>query len=391
MADQSFTRQGRAGTVAAAVSALLLVFSLIPEDLFAFPFFTRQVGRDCTYCHTAFPRLNETGRTFRSNGYRFEAEGEWRDVKDITSVPVSFEVEVEALYDRIKTNGATAESSDMKVEEAEIIAGGAFGKTGRLTALVTAAVAQADSTFETSIPRAFIQVNDLAGPAGAGLLNVKAGIGEIALPFLTPVNSPISNRYLSDTKLKVLTAEERFMELNGSYTAEGESTTLAHRYSAGISREDVNSDDKLKGIYAAYSATYNEGLSIGAVFRSGKEKNGADDISARRYGVAAEADAGPFTFTAGYFRADRTGLPGLEDYMAEALYRMLPGIAFAGRFEMAIESGKESAKSQSYMARYNILSNAFTQLEYRHLEDGARVLGGGELEDKIRLLLVALF
>ena len=59
------------------------------------PFFARRIGRDCTYCHTLIPKLNEMGRTFRSNGYRFTAEEEWQDVRDWQTVPVSVEAEVE--------------------------------------------------------------------------------------------------------------------------------------------------------------------------------------------------------------------------------------------------------------------------------------------------------
>jgi hypothetical protein len=43
------------------------------------------------------------------------------------------------------------------------------------------------------------------------------------------------------------------------------------------------------------------------------------------------------------------------------------------------------------MARYDIMSNAYVQFEYRHREDRSRVAGGGELEDKARLILAAVF
>src|SRR5512134_1290231 len=102
--------------------AFLLLFLLIPFSAEAHPSFARHVGRDCGYCHTAIPKLNDTGRTYLTNGYRFEAEGEWREVKDLQSIPVSFEVEVEGLYDNVKTAGVWSEASDIKVEEAEVIA-----------------------------------------------------------------------------------------------------------------------------------------------------------------------------------------------------------------------------------------------------------------------------
>src|SRR3990170_9075360 len=121
--------QGRTCLLSALAILLCSFFAASAAE--AFPSFARHAGRDCGYCHTAFPKLNDTGRTYLFNGYRFEAEGEWKAVKDLQSMPVSFEVEVEGLYDNIKTAGDWAEASDLKVEEGEIIAGGAFGKDGR--------------------------------------------------------------------------------------------------------------------------------------------------------------------------------------------------------------------------------------------------------------------
>jgi len=39
----------------------------------ATPAFARKQGLGCPVCHTAFPELNGTGRTFKENGYRFPA------------------------------------------------------------------------------------------------------------------------------------------------------------------------------------------------------------------------------------------------------------------------------------------------------------------------------
>ena len=46
------------------------------------PMFAKRIGRDCSYCHVAFPKLNETGRIFKTNGYRFAEEEEWEEVAE---------------------------------------------------------------------------------------------------------------------------------------------------------------------------------------------------------------------------------------------------------------------------------------------------------------------
>lgn len=372
------------------LSFFSLLFFIVPDSALAVPAFSRQIGRDCTFCHKLFPKLNETGRTFRANGYRLAGEGEWKDVKDWTSIPASFEMEVEGIYNKFKTSGARTESSDLKIEEVELIAGGAMGKTGKVSAFGIIKFEQTDTGSSTTIHKAFVQINDLAGASGEGVLNLRAGQWDIGLPFLNPPGAVITNRYFAESKLNILTFEQRAVELNGSYSY-GDERPLTHRYSIGVSREDVNGDDKLKGYYAVYSLSYDEKYNIGLIYRGGKEKNGSSDVSYNKYGAAAEADVGPFTFTAGYFRSDRSGAPDAEDYLAEVLYMPLPRISFGGRFDELKEKGKKGAKSQTLMARYNILSNVSAQLEFRRLSDDDHAVGVNEREDKARVILTAIF
>ncbi len=377
--------------LAAAPLLVFLFLALLPADAEAMPFFARRIGRDCTYCHTLIPKLNETGRIFRSNGYRFTAEEEWKDVRDWQTIPVSIEAEVEGMYDRLTAGGVTTESSDMKVEEVEIAAGGPMGRSGRVSALALAAFEETDGGAEASINRAFVQVNDLVGPSGEGRLNLRAGKWDVGLPFLNTTGVPISNRYLADRTLNVLTAGQRAVELNGSHVKEGEDRSFAHRYSAGLSREEVFNDDKLKGFYATYSFTVNEKYSLGGIYRTGREKLGSDDTSYNKYGVAGEVEAGPVVLTAGFFVSDRNGAAQRDDYIVEALFIPYKSLGFGARYDYLKEHGKEGVKSQSFMVRYGILSNVYAQLEYRGLEDDAHVAGDNESERRLRAFLFAIF
>jgi hypothetical protein len=55
-----------------ALSASLLAVALIlaAPNAEATPKFARQTGQNCSFCHSAVPRLNDTGLSFKNNGLR---------------------------------------------------------------------------------------------------------------------------------------------------------------------------------------------------------------------------------------------------------------------------------------------------------------------------------
>lgn len=376
------------------VSFLLTL--LVPAPADAVPVFARKIGRNCTYCHTLFPKLNETGRVFLSGGFRFEDEGTWERVKDLETIPVAFEIELEGIYNSTNASGVGTESSNIKVEEVEVIAGGAFGKTGKVSVLGVLAVKQSDSggatTYDAKIGDAFIQINDLLGPTGAGRLNIKAGQSHLILPFLGGHQRFIHNPYLAESTLNVLSGAQRLIELNGlSLTPDDESLIPTHRYSLGIARDDVFDDDKLRGYYATYSFTVREVFSFGAIYRGGREKLGAVDISYNKYGAAIEAEFERVVLIGAYFVSERETLSDLNNYMIEALYMPWARISLGARYDVVRESGKKAARASSLMARYNIISNAYAMIEYRGLSDDDLLAGSNQDEKKLRLIVAVLF
>lgn len=365
---------------------------VLPVESEAMPFFARQIGRDCTFCHTAFPKLNETGRIFRSNGYRFAEDEEWKDVKDLTTIPIAMEVEAEGIYNKDKKSGVETTSSDMKVAEVEISMGGPMGKTGAISVLGMVGIEELSiGSYEVDIPSAFVQVNDLVGPTGSGMLNLKAGIWEVAMPFLSSWQKVIKNRYLAEKTLGVFTPGQTAIELNGSIVAPEESTVPTHRYNIGLTRENINNDDKLKGYYASYSLTMMEHYNLGVIYRFGRERSGTQDVDVNKFGIAGEVEMGSALFTVGYFDSDSDSGTDLGNYLAEILYMPVPKVILGMRYDVVKEKGKEDAKAATLTGRYNLLSNVFTQLEYRKLEDDSHITGTNEDEDRFRLFLVALF
>ncbi|MBE9527985.1 MAG: hypothetical protein IME99_01960, partial [Proteobacteria bacterium] len=332
---------------------------------------------------------------WRANGLRFEEEGEWTKVKKLDTIPVSVEIEVEGKYDETTASGAKSTSSDMVIEEVELISGGAFGTDGRVSAYGSIAIQQAaDGTVSSAINNAYIQVNDLAGPKGAGRLNLKAGKSSFGLPFLADYQKAINNRYLAEKTLDTLTMGLRLVELNGiKKTEDEESWAPTHYYSLGVARGNVVSSHKFKSFYATYSVNFKERYSVGAILRKGYETDaaGTSDVEYNKFGVGAEAELGPVVLTAGWFASKYDTDPDKTNYLIEALYMPTTKIGFGARYDTLKEDGKKSAVATSVMARYNILTNAFAQLEFRGLRDGDLATGTNEKEKKVRLFLVTLF
>lgn len=398
--DRGISRSSRlkrdfGARIAAAVFIFLSLSLFVPAASEAVPMFAREVGRDCTYCHTILPKLNERGRVYRANGYRFSAEEQWKNVKDWTHLPISAEIALEGFYSKSKTSGVETTSSDLTLEEFELITGGTMGKTGKVSALATFAVKQVDAvgstTYKPIIEQAFIRVNDLAGETGEGLLNLKVGQDVFSLPFLSDRQRPMAERYFAESALKILNRGHRVVELNGTVVADEESWEPTQRYSLGIGREDINSDDKMSGYYATYSATVKESLSLGFIYRGGKELYGADDVSYRKYGAAAEGVLGPVVVTAGVFRSDRNDGPDLRDTLIEIFYTPVAKWSLGARHEFFRKKGVQGAKSQSLMARYSILSNAYGQLEFDRLTDRGHAAGTMEDEKKTVFQIVTVF
>jgi hypothetical protein len=55
------------GALVAAPIALAMIFAAPKAE--ANPNFARQTGRNCSFCHSGVPRLNDTGLAFKNNGF----------------------------------------------------------------------------------------------------------------------------------------------------------------------------------------------------------------------------------------------------------------------------------------------------------------------------------
>ena len=83
-ANHRFKSIALGGALVAALVALVLMFPMLKAD--ATPYFARQTGQNCNFCHTGVPRLNDTGLAFKNNGFRFPDSSEAPD-KDHKDAP----------------------------------------------------------------------------------------------------------------------------------------------------------------------------------------------------------------------------------------------------------------------------------------------------------------
>jgi hypothetical protein len=73
----------RLSTLTILMAALVfLCVSLIPEDSNAIPTFARKHQMTCSNCHLAWPQLNQLGRTFKEDGYRFPGNEKTEVISD---------------------------------------------------------------------------------------------------------------------------------------------------------------------------------------------------------------------------------------------------------------------------------------------------------------------
>lgn len=56
------------------ISVVVVGVVLYSTNAYAIPTFSRKYNVGCNFCHTVYPRLNETGRNFKNNGYRTDDE-----------------------------------------------------------------------------------------------------------------------------------------------------------------------------------------------------------------------------------------------------------------------------------------------------------------------------
>jgi hypothetical protein len=109
------------------VSVLLASsFTLASFTAEAVPSFARETGKNCSYCHNAWPQLNKKGRSFKELGYRLPDRDlmSYKDIAEEGHIPISAVI-VARPYDK---KDSQEEANMRALHEVEVIAAGAIGK-----------------------------------------------------------------------------------------------------------------------------------------------------------------------------------------------------------------------------------------------------------------------
>src|SRR5215471_248342 len=188
----------------------LLQLCLMPRTGDALPLFARKYSFQCTQCHMAFPRLNAFGMKFRQNGYRLDGEkgkSPWEEKE----FPLSLVGNVGIQYLRNDTTvaGGNSASATHFVQNAV-----EFHTAGTLAENITfhfdnGFANGAGGTLQSGM--AFVQFDDV-GKNGA--LNVKAGIYDAEIPYLSDSRKTTLNGYINP-----ITLDGQGVELNGAKSA----------------------------------------------------------------------------------------------------------------------------------------------------------------------------
>ena len=378
------------------VSGLLSVFA--PKKAEAIPAFSRQTGKSCSTCHSAFPKLNQTGQNFRTNGFRFPEDKEWNDVQDLKHVPLSVEAEVEAEFEKEKGG---QQKSNMHLDEVELQAGLPIGKNGGFSAFsIVSFPGEAGKSVE--VKQAFGQVNDLIGEKGHGLLNLKVGQFDISLPFLSNVQRVIKQRYYSQDNLGIIGSTKggnveffnTAIELNGQIVGK-DPNDLTHRYAIGLYNPTTIQDGNQlgnPGIYVSYAVNFLENFNLGAIYKRDVVDKPTPDIpnakkALGKWGIAADAKIGPVIATLAYFRSESIDSKSLDNVMGEVLVMPTKQWVLGARMDFLNQEATKSGTRTSAMVRYYISPSVYFQGEYR-LEEA---FGNGVDSVNDRGFLVALY
>lgn len=194
-----------AAFAALTIGALELLTPMTAQSL---PLFARELKVPCTTCHMSFPRLNTFGMDFKQNGYRMPGQmgtSPWEQ----EHFPLSLVGNVGAHWVRTEadTGGPSRVSSTQSGFGQNWVE---FHTAGTLAQKVSFHFDNgfANDTGVLQSGMAFVQFDDVAT---GGKLNVKVGIFDGEIPYLSDARRTTMAGYLTDW-----TQDNQGIELNGA-------------------------------------------------------------------------------------------------------------------------------------------------------------------------------
>ncbi len=363
--------EGTLGLVGLIILALIGVLggSSTAEAL---PAYARKHQVACSLCHSAWPLLNQFGRTFKENGYRFDRKpdpaapepGETTIEERLAlalNLPMSFRVQGRPF---VKRN--TDSRFDMQVvHEVEVQI--SDGTAGNISYYVNFEAAD-DAGWATELA-------DLVGgwhPRTQA--NIVGGFGP--LTFADPYNTFASRRLTQDRPSPNSAGYQsgyRFRDSTQFGSFYGRAGGLFYSASVGTGAGDtIGADKKDYLVRAAYDLPV--GISIGGFSLTG-DKELTTPLRTQEYsraGADVQIDRGPFTANAVWYRADEEAAATLvgqknDAWYVQALYvtpTKMPVVPVVRYESVESNSGAASTDSLALALLAYVRGNVNVSLDY---------------------------
>lgn len=355
-------------TISTVIVAPFVCAALFAQSANAIPAFARRYEVPCNTCHMAWSLLNETGRDFKVNGFKFSPDDEPENIisdflKLDENFPISAVIKLRP-YDKMKSGDAKTQA----VHAFDILVAGTI--YDNISGFFELAAEDVDD-FEPKL-KGFVTYH------ASELVNVQFSYD--AININDPYDTMSGKRRLQASRNVVI--DQEYGGADGKIRDSRQTVSVYGRphekvfYSIGISgmakdAEGVNA----KNIHARLAGDILPGVMIGAfgIFGECPDTACAVDREFTRFGVDSQVEWNDFVFKGAYLQAsdDQNDLSSHDnmawyveaDYIYQPNGRPLwvPGVRF-GQYEEA--DGVDSYTEMTLMLGYYFTQNVRLFAEY---------------------------
>jgi hypothetical protein len=298
-------------------SMTFLFTTLYPGDADAIPAFARKYQFNCTNCHLAWPQLNQMGRMFKENGYRFPGNEKAEVISDFLQwdkyIPLSVML-VSQPYDEKKSDVRKVRA----LHEAELMVAGLLYKnvSGFLEI-----EAEDEEDFEPEIDTGVLGYHPLKW------LNIQLSYSSVL--WADPYDTYSSSRRLSRGSYSVIDKTFGGADNEGALGDSRQTVALYGRpleqlfYSIGFSgNADDAEGENASNFHGRLAFDVIPEVTIGAFGIAGKWDEDEIERDFNRYGIDLQAEYANFRLTGVFLHAtDDKEITGEEEN--DALYAQL--------------------------------------------------------------------
>lgn len=295
---------------------VLFLISFYPTDTEAVPAFVSKTGKSCTYCHNAWPQLNEKGRAFKELGFRISTEDDQTLAELLTEGRFPIGAMLKARpYDK-------RDSGDRKLRALHEFELFFAGRVGEKWSAYVEIEAEDETGFEPEVSPVVLSYHH--NPA----VNIQFVWGPYL--FADPYGFLGDNYRL--TRGRPAVVEQIFGGADGSLSSTRQSMNIYGRpvkplfYTLGVGGESqdavttkADEGTEAENIFGRLAFDVTNDIMIGAFGVKGK--NNTEDRAFSRYGMDFQADLGNTRLQAAVVRAadDNAGVPGEAENTAHSI------------------------------------------------------------------------